>query len=247
MENLKKTQEDAARFYMDTSLFLKTLFSNITEDCYLTIACKSPNSSGMPGLGYHINDLDKIIAVVNTNYSSKDVYFGMCPMKTPATFKQRGSVDDVAVVPMLWLDLDIAGPNHKSANYPKNLEEALKFLYTSPVVPTFINCSGGGLHAFYQLKNHVSIKDDDNAAVMKELSKNFQQYFKTKGAQSGWKLDGTADLSRVLRLPGSWNHKPTKHGSPAQEVFILEYDPTAIYDIEDIQTFFKTRTWLFEN
>ena len=50
-----------------------------------------------------------------------------------------------------------------------------------------------------------------------------------KGQDRGWKLDNTSDLARLLRVPGTFNHKK----SPPQEVFIIEYDESAKYSLQD--------------
>ncbi|MDD3899426.1 MAG: phage/plasmid primase, P4 family, partial [Syntrophomonadaceae bacterium] len=60
------------------------------------------------------------------------------------------------------------------------------------------------------------------------LSRHFQHTLRHKAQEKGWELDGTADLARVLRPPGTFNNK-----LEPVEVVILEDNPAARYNPED--------------
>lgn len=236
MENFNNNNLLPNNYRSDTALFLNEIYGHIKENCFITICYKSPVSGGMPGTSYPVTaDLNVIEQEILEKSRNYDIYFEMCPQGSPVQSGKRGSVAGVAVVPLLWLDLDIAGDNHKSSEYPNDLEEALAFIYSLPWPPTFINCSGGGLHAYYQLKEPFVVTNNEDLQKAKDLSKSFQGYIFRRGREKGWKIDSTHDLARVLRVPGTFNHKPVKSGKPPQEVFIIEHAPSALYSIEDFQ------------
>lgn len=236
MENFNNNNLLPNNYRSDTALFLNEIYGQIKENCFITICYKSPVSGGMPGTSYPVTaDLNVIEQEILEKSKNHDIYFEICPHASPVQAGKRGSVAGVAVVPMLWLDLDIAGDNHKSSEYPNDLEEALAFIYSLPWPPTFINCSGGGLHAYYQLKEPFVVTNNEDLQKAIDLSKNFQSCIIRRGREKSWEIDSTPDLARILRVPGSFNHKPVKSGKPPQEVFIIEHDPSALYSIEDFQ------------
>lgn len=228
----------------DTALFLHEIYGRIQNNCFITVCYKSPVSGGMPGTSYPVTDLNVIEQEICEKSRNNDVYFEICPQAIPIQSGKRGSVAGVSVVPVLWLDLDIAGDNHKSSEYPIDLEEALSFIYSFPWPPTFINCSGGGLHVYYLLKEPFVVTNNEDLQKAMDLSKDFQSYIIRRGREKGWKIDSTHDLARVLRVPGTFNHKPAKHGNPSQEVFIIEHDPSAHFSVEDFRSCLDDETIL---
>ena len=72
--------------------------------------------------------------------------------------------------------------------------------------PSIIVSSGHGLHAYWLLKEPVIINDENRAEVINTVRK-LQQIIRNSAAANGWKIDATADLSRILRVPYTWNFK----------------------------------------
>src|SRR5262249_4091522 len=50
-------------------------------------------------------------------------------------------------------------------------------------------------------------EDDEDRRKAQVLVRRFQEFIRGKAAEKGWNPDNTSDLSRVLRVPGTWNRK----------------------------------------
>jgi hypothetical protein len=136
-----------------------------------------------------------------------DVYFGLGLQAESLPADRRGESKHVVAIPGLWIDIDIAGPNHKAVNLPKTREEALEFLHSLPWQPSLIVFSGGGIHAYHLFKELWCFDSDQERARAQELSRRFQAYIIAEGTSRGWKIDNTSNLAQVLRVPGSYNRK----------------------------------------
>jgi hypothetical protein len=161
-----------------------------------------------------------------------DVYFAIgLQAERPAPGK-RGDEAGVIAVPGPWMDIDILGPGHKQAALPQNEEEALEFVAAFPLKPSIITNTGGGLQAFWLLKQPLVISEDTERTEVKKVSTRFQQYLIARGRERGWQFDSTPNLDRLLRVPGTFNYKdPTN----PRQVRILHLDPSCRYTVEEIE------------
>jgi hypothetical protein len=121
--------------------------------------------------------------------------------------KGRGKEDGVAWLPGFWGDVDILGANHVAMGLPPTADDALKIIYTVPFKPTVVVWTGGGLQPYWLFREPWELTDDNERRKAKKLSVAFQKYLQTAALKHGWTMDGTADLCRLLRLPGTYNRK----------------------------------------
>jgi hypothetical protein len=119
----------------------------------------------------------------------------------------RGKAEDVLAMPALAVDIDIAGPNHKGAQYPRSTMEALDFIADIGIQPSLVNHTGGGLHVFWIFRELVVFTSDAERIAFANLSDHFHRAVIARGATRGWKLDNTGDLARLFRFAGTVNHK----------------------------------------
>lgn len=149
-----------------------------------------------------------------------NVYVGCC-LRRPGITSGRGAVADTTWIPGVWVDLDIAGPAHKSAALPPSRAAALELLDRMDVAPTLVVDSGWGVQAWWLFDGgERRLADDDARERARRLVKGGQEALQRLATPSGWVVDPTAELARVLRLPGTTNWK-------------IEGDPrpvTLIYD-----------------
>lgn len=138
-----------------------------------------------------------------------DVYFGVCPVKDSAAIvrsrgkKARAAVPDVATVPALWADIDLAGEGHKSGkNYAPDIDAWGPTFEALP--PSYIIQSGHGLHCYWLLEKPFQIESEEDRERIGETVKRFQS---SLAASAGYDIDTTGDLARVLRVPCTVNHK----------------------------------------
>ncbi len=111
-----------------------------------------------------------------------DCYFGVCPRIRP-----QGDKTSVTHAPGLWADLDFKRFSDGEAG-------ALRKLGEFPLPPTWIVATGGGYHVYWQLKQAVHADEAFEGRL--------------KGIVCALEADPAAtDRSRVLRIPGTFNHK----------------------------------------
>ena len=121
--------------------------------------------------------------------------------------KGRGKEAGVVALPGLWADIDVLGPNHVALNLPPTMEDAWSIVKAVPLPPTVVVYTGGGMQVYWLFREPWQLDGDKERKKAKALSKRFQQYLQHYALQRGWTMDGTADLCRLLRLPGTWNRK----------------------------------------
>jgi hypothetical protein len=105
-------------------------------------------------------------------------------------------------------DLDIAGPAHKKGNLPPDLASAMKVVEAVGLPPTCVVNSGHGLQPHWLLTEPFVFLGQASRKRAAELASRFQQTL-AAAAQSagGWQNDSVGDLARILRFPGTLNHK----------------------------------------
>ena len=140
----------------------------------------------------------------------------------------RGLETTVTAIPGLWMDIDVAGPNHAQSDLPGSVEEALELVNSFPLPPTVVVFTGGGIHAHWLFRELFVFEEPDERDAAKQILTRLQYTLQDRAKSRGWKLDSTYDLSRVLRPPGTFNHK----GEPI-EVTVLYIEESRRYAIED--------------
>ena len=148
----------------------------------------------------------------------------------------RGKTDDIIAVPGLWLDLDYHSPGaHKTRHpLPPTEDAALSLLDASPYKPSLIVHSGHGLQVYWLFKELTVFDTREDREAFSRLCRGWQQLFQQAGRERGWHVDSTADLARVLRIPGTYNLKTCE----ARQVIVREtsdcrYDPSDFSDFAE--------------
>ena len=180
-----------------------------------------------------VDDLDRLADEVATTAERHDMYVGCCPLDEQPG-KGRGTAADVAYLPALWADLDVAGPGHSppadGLPLPPTRADALDAVATLPP-PSVVIDSGGGLQAWWILAEPLAI-DDGNRAEVAEVVAGWGRALVAAGAAKGWHVDDVSDLARILRPPGTVNRKPGRAPAP---VFIVRGEGCAdLYDLADL-------------
>jgi len=186
---------------------------------------------------FRSNALDQAMSYALDNSQTKDVYFGLGLLKDKP-FSGRGKAIDVIAIPGFWSDIDIAADEHKADNYPPDLETVTRILDTFPFKPTMVVWSGYGLHCYWLFRELWSFETAEDREYAAKCSKGFQLTLIESAKKTGFKLDNTSDLSRILRLPGTSNHK----NSNIVDVKIIEdhsKDNSYFYNPSDFEPYFK--------
>jgi len=189
-----------------------------------------PGSLGYSGPTQHFLPLPKGIEDVvrlalDYDAAGENVYYGVLPR-----VEEAGTAE--AVVPtthVLWADVD-------AKHFDGNKAAALFSLGRANLSPSILVDSGNGWHAYWLLSQRVPFYDA--SGVMRGLAK----------AIGG---DAVADAPRILRLPGTHNHKSCIHNGITSPTFLpndtgrmhckpvrlLHFEPARRYRFSDFDTY----------
>ena len=162
---------------MSTLKFLQALFPDL-EDGH---CCEIRAIRNGHVKRYWPTSVDEIISVAGVLSAEYDVYFG------PAARRGHvGTKGGVAYVSALWTDLD------------KTPDEAVRILAIFSLAPSAIVESGYHVHAYWFLREPYIINGPEDVAYIESRLRGLAQRL---GADSCW------DISHMLRLPSTFNHK----------------------------------------
>lgn len=140
-----------------------------------------------------------------SSHLGQEVYFGTCLQAVKPERGRRGTASGACAIPGLWADLDVAGPAHKSPNLPPTKEAAADLARRAPWPPSVLVDSGNGLQAWWLFSEPLLLQTNEDRKRAGDLVARLQDCLRQN--PEGWEVDSTADLARVLRLPGTWNRK----------------------------------------
>lgn len=162
--------------------------------------------------------VERVEEIDPKNYDS-DVYFGVGTSPEDFGPRKRCPASKITGIGALWLDIDIAGPAHKKGNLPATEAEAMTLLSSTfaGLEPSYIIDSGHGLQAYWLLDSWCQITEANRSAVQ-ALSIDFNALWRASCAGAGYDADSVCDLARVMRLPGSKNHKIPGDVKPVVEL-----------------------------
>lgn len=140
-------------------------------------------------------------------HKDADWYLGNGLANGPKGTHQRAKANEIVAIPGLWTDADIADPGHKKQNLPQSIDHAMALLGAMPFPPTLVVHSGGGLQAWTLFDKPWVFQGPEDHAAAAALSESWNKLFIAICAKQGLTADSVHDLSRVFRLPGTWNVK----------------------------------------
>lgn len=180
---------------------------------------------------FKATDTESLIAAALAKAPTHNVYYGLGFQAKEPDPGKRGKANDVTCLPCLWIEIDVQGDGHKSDNLPPTIEEALALAHRFPKEPSIVVMSGGGIHCYWLLDTPLVFKDDEERDAGKTLVRRFQATIRGYASENGWKVDNTSDISRVLRVPGTLNHK----SSPPLPVRIMDINPDRRYTAAELE------------
>lgn len=169
-----------------------------------------------------VDDLDLLINNVRGRVPSSCIWFGPAP-RARNLGGLRGGAPDCISIPALWVDIDVAGERHKATDLPPDLAAGRQLIGRYPAPPTAIVETGGGLQAWWFLDEPLPA---DQAT---DLLVRWGATWAAFGAENDWRVDNVFDLARVMRLPGTKNHKT----NPV-DVTITDWHPERRYTVDEL-------------
>ena len=181
------------------STFLSLLWGPVPPGQVLVWRLPSKHSTWFQ----NFNNLDAFVAA----HSNDEIYTGVSLVRHDAkvTGATRTSNVNAAGIAGLWADIDIADPVHKKAALPPTTEAAMEAL-TDPA-PTIIIHSGHGLQCWWLFESPWVFQSTQERVQAQTMSRWWHDRLAKQFTGLGWTLDATHDLARVMRLPGTVNHK----------------------------------------
>jgi hypothetical protein len=152
-----------------------------------------------------------------------DVYFGCALSPRNKGVRQRVKAAEAFAIPGFWADVDVRGAAHKRDDLPPDRDEARRLLDAAAgLPPSVVVDSGHGLQAWWLLEASWAFATEGERDEAAALAKDWVGLFQKAAKAKGWELDSVGDLARVLRLPGTLNHKLVSAGVDPAPVQVLE-------------------------
>lgn len=207
--------------------FMEMMFHDKPSDLFLLVWSLQDKSSQW------LQNVDDAIAFIET-CADTDVYVGVGLSVKDMGPHQRCRAADVIGIVGLWADIDLRSDAHPNASLPDSVE-AGRHILPENLPPTFLVDTGNGLHAWWKFKEPMLFEHDDDRLAAVTLSERWQTFLKYRAADKGYAFDRLADLARVLRIPGTFNHKNPQKPKPVRiiEESGRQYDPSDLEDYMD--------------
>jgi len=141
-----------------------------------------------------------------------DVYVGMglCSASdaNDAGAVRRARAINISGIACLWADIDFSNEvkGGKAAMYPPDTAGAHKILAELPQYSAVVH-SGHGLQVFWILHEPWIFDNETERASASALSRRWGVGLRGVAESFGWTLDSVHDLTRVMRVPGTFNCK----------------------------------------
>lgn len=137
----------------------------------------------------------------------KDVYLGVALRKSGLGASKRGGDDEVTGLAGLVADFDLLGPGHQKTNLPRDRAEVQGILNRLPLQPSAIVATGGGIHCWWLFAELWTLDSESERQRAKAISRGWAGRIKAIAREQRLDVDAVHDLARVLRVPGTINHK----------------------------------------
>lgn len=151
-------------------------------------------------------------------FEGKDAYFAVNPSIIRRSEHERARIEDVQAVNGFFCEFDCPTPEAKEAAAAK--------IKAWKIPASCVIDSGGGYHCYAFLRATFAIGSQADRKRAADLQWAFVQYV---GGEKG-----VSDLARVLRIPGTYNHKP-RYGPDGAPVVIVDWQPQNQYDLAELE------------
>jgi hypothetical protein len=202
--------------------FLESLygsyFSQATCPSYLEVrGRKETDPPGkMPFTRFYLG-IDPLLRDMEKWERDRNYWIGTALRKSD----KGGKKVDCLALPGLYSDVDYGQDGHRKKNKWQIKGKALAVIQAFPLRPSILIHSGGGFQPYWVLKEPFGLENGNYAqveAIMKGLA-----------LALGGDV-GTQDISRILRLPGTFNMKLAGKPRPVEIVWC---EPERVYNLAD--------------
>ena len=135
----------------------------------------------------------------------EDVYYRVTTLRQART-KGRGKDVDSLALPGLYADIDV-GFRGNGIAYPPDERSAIAAIESLGLPSPELVRSGSGLHACWMLAEPVIMESKGDVRFAKAVVNRWAAHLNMRFGRSGWAIDRPGGLSKLLRVPGTQNHK----------------------------------------
>lgn len=215
-----------------TLRFLKALFGAVPEGAQILVWTLRHKRSSW------YTDLDKAAHRALVDAETDDVYVGVGWREKNLGTAKRGSEKDVYGIVGLWADIDVLSEAHKPTRrwFPEK-KLARAWLESLPLVPSILLDSGHGLQAWWLFDEPWLFELDEDRKRAAEVSRRWTTQLRAWAVTADGDVDtSVADLPRILRVPGTLNHK----SEPPAPVTALYINEKVRYGLDDFEPYLMT-------
>jgi hypothetical protein len=168
---------------------------------------------------------------------SRNVYISVGTVASePAS--GRGREDDIISIPGMWADIDTTEGSHGVSADGLPLPDAHgaeKLLSELGIAPSIVIHSGGGLQCWWLFEEPWVLETPEERNRARSCSSRFGATLVDLGRRHGIHVDDVSDLARLLRPPGTLNHK-----QGLAVVRLIECDSSRRYQRHEIEAVMVT-------
>lgn len=211
--------------------FLESLFSRYysqaCEPSYLEIRGRKENDPpGKLTFRRFFLSINALLKDMNTWEPDLNYWVGVALRQD----MRGGKKENLVALTALFADQDYGQEGHKKKNKWQTRGEALAAIQFFPLRPSILIHSGGGFQPYWLLKEPFGLENGDYAQVEAIM----------KGLALGLGGDvGTQDVSRILRLPGTYNMKLADNPRPVEIVWC---ETKRVYSLADFAEYALAQT-----
>lgn len=179
-----------------------------------------PGDLSAPNWGGVFSNPEEAISAIRERVGENQLFVSAGRLThDPGTIKfGKPSKHQIRELPALWVDIDAKSFSGHSPDLAfEEARQHLRSLWKAPPdncpLPNLVVMSGGGFHLWWMLAAAVEITNEADRKLASDLLRGLAQL---------WRGDmSSAEISRIMRLPGTLNLKPDRGGA---QVRILRDD-----------------------
>ena len=187
---------------METKEFLSEIYKGCS-DGFLTLTMLPERKT----LWFKVSEIEKASITARKYGTKTNTFFGVGLRKNILKNGFRGSERNILCITTLYADIDVKSEAHAQTSLPSSVDEATEFLHSLKIKPSIIVNSGNGIHGYWLLDKPFIIETEEGRKHISSIFKGFGRYVNSEAKKHEWKIDSIYDLARILRVPGTINHK----------------------------------------
>jgi len=185
------------------STFLETIFGEGVPG-QIAISTRRPGS--LAPTTRFFRAISDAAGYASEQAKKEDVYYRVTTLKQEPK-RGRGKDADSLALPGMHADIDVGPSRNNNRNYPPDEASALLVLHKMGIPLPMLVRSGGGLHPIWPLKEPYLLENPQDFVFAKAVIKAWNDHLNVQFGKSGWDVDPPGGLSKLLRPPGTYNHK----------------------------------------